>query len=319
MIILHFIRHGDTLQSVAEQINLENPLYIKEFHNKNCAGEDYIVENLVVGNKLFLPDHFAVQQYNSRNDAVFKNAEKNPEIIFNPENLNAQYHVNVTESSFGDGIKEENSFSYQFSLQWIKNEFNQHTFNLSKDSFSNQNQTKIGDVAIACMQSINPIEVHTDSKNGIISINVSKEIIENFAEIKWKLLDQFPDQYAKLYIDEFDYVVHNQELFQKKMKEDWLIKTYFATIRNDFKNGKSFFKMLLEDQLKDMHIEQTADISDSKDEIILFQTSPSEIINFTGKYRVSKDNGIIKTLEVCHSYTQYNVMYSTDFKIMIVK
>ena len=51
---LHFIRHGDTLQSIADQINLENPAYIKEFHNSKCGSEDLISDDLVVGKKLFL-------------------------------------------------------------------------------------------------------------------------------------------------------------------------------------------------------------------------------------------------------------------------
>lgn len=315
MIILHFIRHGDTLQSIAEQINLENPLYIKEFHNSNCAGQDYIVEHLVAGKKLFLPDHFTVQQYNSRNDAVFKSVERNPKIIFNPENDKSEYQVHVTESSFSDGIKTENSFSYQFSLQWIKNEFSQHTFTLSKNYFSNQKETKIGDLAIASIQAVSPIEICTDSKGEILTVALLKETFERFPEIKEKLLDQFPDQYARIYIEEFEYVVHNQELFQKKMKEDWLIKTYFANIRNDFKDGKSHFRMIPENQSGEIIIEQTAAVSENADELILYQSSPAEISNFAGKYIVSKTDGTIKELEVSHSYTRYNVLYSTDFKL----
>lgn len=315
MIILHFIRHGDTLQSIAEQINLENPLYIKEFHNSNCAGQDYIVDHLVAGKKLFLPDHFTVQQYNSRNDAVFKSVERNPKIIFNPENNTSEYQVHVTESSFSNGIKTEYSFSYQFALRWIRYEFNQHIFMLSKSNFSNQNQTKIGDLAIACIQAVSPIEICTDSKGEILTVALLKETLERFPEIKEGLSDRFPDQYARIYIDEFEYVVHNQELFQKKMKEDWLIKTYFANIRNDFKDGKSHFRMIPENQSGEIIIEQTAAVSENEDEVILYQSSPSEISNFSGKYIVSKIDGTIKELEVSHSYTRYNVLYSTDFKL----
>lgn len=310
---LHFIRQGDTLQSIAEQINLENPIYIKEFHNQHCAREDYIVENLVAGRKLFLPDYLTIQKYNSRNDAPFKSPERNPKINFHPENLNIQYKVSITESSFVDHKKTENSFSYQFSLEWIKNELNQHIFHLSKNNFSIQNQTKIGDMAIACFQSIDPIEIQTNLKGEIVSINLLKKIIEKFPEIKANLLDRFPDQYAEIYIEEFEYAVLNQQLFQKKMKEDWLIKTYFAQIRNDFKNGKSHFQIILENQLLD--IDQKAEISENKDELILNQNS--EKADFKGKYILSKDEGLIKSLEINYSYIDFGVVYSTDFKIDI--
>lgn len=308
---LHFIRQGDTLQSIAEQINLENPIYIKEFHNQHCAREDYIVENLVAGRKLFLPDYLTIQKYNSRNDAPFKSPERNPKINFYPENLNIQYKVSITESSFVDHKKTENSFSYQFSLKWIKNELNHHIFHLSKNNFSIQNQTKIGDMAIACFRSIDPIEIQTYPKGEIISINLLKKTIENFPEIKANLLDRFSDQYAKIYIEEFEYAVYNQELFQKKMKQDWLIKTYFAPIRNDFKNGKSHFQIILENELLD--INQTAEISENNDEIILNQDSAKP--DFKGKYILSKADGLISFLEINHSYIDFGVVYFSDFKI----
>lgn len=310
---LHFIRHGDTLQSVADQINLENPVYIKEFHNENCAKEDYIITGLVVGKKLFLPDNVTVEKYNSRNDAEFKSSERNPKISFNPEKLNIKYRVVVTESNIDDGKKTENSLSYDFSLQWVKNELDIHVFYLSKYNFSNKEQTKIGDMAIACIESINPIEIHTNAKSEIIAISIVEETKKYFPERKKKLLDQFPDQYAKIYIDEFEYIVQNQELFQKKMQEDWLFKTYFAHIRNDFNNGKSYFRMILENKL--IEVCQVVNVSNDGGEIILMQNSLSENVDFNGNYIVSKENGVISSLEVNYSHSLYEVLYTTRFKI----
>lgn len=309
---LHFIRYGDTLQSIADQVNLENPLYIKEFHNQKCAREDYIFEDLVVGKKLFLPDNLSIQKYNSKNDAPFKSPEKNPKIGFSPENLDTQYKVSVTESSLDNGKKSENSFSYTFSLKWMRNEFNYHTFHISKTNFS-KIEDKLGNLASYSMQSLNPIEIQTNLKGEIVSISLLQKTIENFPKIKEKLLDQFPDQYAKIYIDEFEYVVLNQELFQKKMKQDWLLKTFFAPVRNEFKNGKSHFKMLLENEIVD--INQTADNSENTDEISLSQDYTFQSIDFKGKYMLSKDKGLINSLEIKHSYSQYNVLYWADFKV----
>lgn len=315
--MLHFIRHGDTLQSVADQINLENPLYIKEFHNQNCAGEDYIDQDLIVGKRLFLPDHIAVQNYNSRNDALFKRPEKNPKINFAPENLEIRYKVIVIESSFNDGKKSDNSFSYIFSLKWIKSEYDRHTFHMSKTNFSNINE-KIGDLASSCMQALNPFEIQTDVKGEIQSIRLLKETMENFPKIKEKLLDQFPDQYAKIYIDEFEYVVLNEKLFQKKMKQDWLLKTYFAPLRNEFKNGKSYYKIFLENENSPVAIQQNGSVNESTDEVVLSQTSRFETnkeADFSGNYTLSAPTGIIKSMEIKNAYSQYNVLYSTKLKI----
>jgi len=314
--ILHFIRHGDTLQTVADQINLENPLYIKEFHNQKCGREDYIFEDLVVGKKLFLPDNLTIQNYNSRNDASFKSPEKNPKINFLPENLDFKYKINVKEISFDDGKKSENSFSYNFSLKWIKTEYNYHTFHIYKTDFSNIKE-KLGDLASSCIQSLNPIKIQTNLNGEIVDINLLKETIENFPKIKEKLLDQFPDKYAKMYIEEFEYVVLNQELFQKKMKQDWLLKTFFASIRNEFKNGKSQFKIFLENENSLVDIQQNGLVNNQTDEVILNQALSNDNIKimFTGDYTVSAKTGIIKSMNICNSYSEYNILHTTELKV----
>ena len=314
--MLHFIRHGDTLQSIADQINLENPLYIKEFHNQKCGREDYIFEDLVVGKRLFLPDNLTIQNYNSRNDASFKSSEKNPKINFLPENLDVQYKVNVKEISFDDGKKSENSFSYNFSLKWIKIEYSYHTFQVAKTDFSNIKE-KLGDLASSCMQSLNPIEIQTNLKGEIVTVNLLKETIENFPKIKEKLLDRFPDKYAKIYIEEFEYVVLNQELFQKKMKHDWLLKTFFAPIRNEFKNGKSQFKIFLENENSLVDIQQTGLVKDEIDEVILNQALLNDKIEikYTGNYILSSQTGIIQSMEIRNSYSEYNILHNTELKV----
>jgi hypothetical protein len=314
--MLHFIRHGDTLQSVADQINLENPLYIKEFHNQKCGREDYIFEELVVGKKLFLPDNLTIQNYNSRNDASFKSPEKNPKINFLPEGLDFQYKVNIKEISFDDGKKSENSFSYNFSLKWIKTEYNHHTFYISKTDFSNIKE-KLGDLASSCMQSLNPVEIQTNLKGEIVTVHLLKETIENFAKIKEKLLDLFPDKYAKIYIEEFEYVVLNQELFQKKMKQDWLLKTFFASIRNEFKNGRSTFKIFLENENFLVDIQQNGLLNNQTDEVILNQALVNDniIIKFTGDYTLSAQTGIIKSMDIRNSYSEYNILHTTELKV----
>jgi len=312
--MIHFIRQGDTLQKIADEIKLENPFYLKEFHNQCCVKEDFIDDELVSGKKLFLPDFRKIQAYNSKNDAPFKSQIRNPKINFHPENLNINYKVSVRESSLVDEKKTENSFSYRFSLRWLNREFGNHIFHLSKNNFSIQNQTKIGDMAIACFQSIDPIEIQTNSKGEIISIKLFEETVKKFPEIKAGLLDQFPDQYAKIYIEEFEYAVLNQELFQKKMQEDWIIRTYFAQIRNDFKYGKSQFHLSLDNEL--LKVDQTVRISTNDDEIILNQEV--ENANFKGEYTVSKESGLINSLDITYSSVEYGILYSTDFKVNII-
>ncbi|MCY0978064.1 hypothetical protein PGH12_17035 [Chryseobacterium wangxinyae] len=315
---VHFILHGETFQSIADQINLENPLYIKEFHNQHCAREDFIYEDLVPRKKLLLPDVFTVHRLNAKNDAPFKDPDRNPKISFNPDFSVYNYKVFITESSVDSlGNSKETSFSYQFSLELIQTEFDVHTFHLSKYNFSTINDTKMGNLAVKCMQAVEPVEILTNLKGEIISVNLLPEIIDKFHKIKENLLDLFPDKYAKIYIDEFEYVVRNQNLFNKKMKQDWLIKTFFSAIRGDFKNGKSYLKIFLENKDSVVEIEQSGILIRENDEVILTQSTQSENkdIDFSANYIVSNQNGMIKSMDVKNSYSQYDILYTTQIKL----
>lgn len=318
--IVYFIVPGDTLQSIASQINLENPLYLKEYHNRHCAREDYIEEELIPRKKLLLPDFFDVQQYNSNNDAPFKSPDRNPTVNFMPENSDESYKVRIAESSTDKhGKTATNSFSYTISLKWVKKELNNHSFLLFKGNFSNIKETKMGDLAIACIQSVNPVEIHVDSKGEILKINLLEKTVDSFSVMREKLIDQFPDQYARIYIDEFEYVVNNEELFQRKMKEDGFVKAYFAPFRKEFKNGKSYFKIYSEEENSWLNIQQEGWTLQNNDEIILkqssFENGDHNTSNYSGNYTLSKQNGMIRSLNIVSRYEEHGVIHSTELFI----
>lgn len=314
--MIHFILPGDTLENIAEKIRLENPVYLKEFHNQHCLKEDRIVDHLVPGKKLLLPDFAKIKVYNDKNDAPFKSLELNPKIAFDPIGFDEKFKIKIKESSNAEGKTVENRFSYIASLQWIKNEFDDHLFHFTKDQFSNQNNTKMESLAIESMKSLYPIEVFVNPKGQILRTGITREVLKNFNQIKAKLLDFFPDKYAKIYLEEFEYVVLNPDVFDQKIKEDWFLKNYFSSFRNPFENGKSFFEMYLDKTL--LNIQQTAKLTDSKEEILLHQTLKSKEENqddFTGNVTVFKNNGMIESLNAVYSYKEFSVSYSTEFSI----
>jgi len=314
--MIHFILPGDTLENIAEKIRLENPVYLKEFHNQYCLKEDFIDDNLIPGKKLLLPDFAKIKAYNDKNDAPFKSPELNPKIVFDPIGFDEKFKIKIKESSNAEGKTVENRFSYIASLQWIKNEFDDHLFHFTKDQFSNQNNTKMESLAIESMKSLYPIEVFVNPKGQILRTGITREVLKNFNQIKAKLLDFFPDKYAKIYLEEFEYVALNHDVFDQKMKEDWFLKNYFSSFRNPFENGKSFFEMYLDKTL--LNVQQTAKLTDNKEEILLHQTLKSKEENqddFTGDVTVFKSNGMIESLNAVYSYKEFSVSYSTEFSI----
>lgn len=314
--MIHFILPGDTLENIAEKIRLENPVYLKEFHNQHCLKEDFIDDDLIPGKKLLLPDFSKIKAYNDKNDAPFKSPELNPKISFDPIGFNEKFKITIKESSNAGGKVVENHFSYIASLQWIKNELGEYLFHFTKDQFSNRNDTKMESLAIESMKSLYPIEVFVNAKGEILRTALKIEILNNFNQIKGKLLDFFPDKYAKIYLEEFEYVVLNPDIFDQKMKEDWFLKNYFSSFRDPFENGKSFFEMYLDKTL--LNIQQIAKLTDSKEEILLHQTLKSKEENqndFTGNVTVSKNDGMIRSLNALYSYKEFSVSYSTEFSI----
>ncbi|WP_139419799.1 hypothetical protein [Chryseobacterium mulctrae] len=314
--MIHFILPGDTFENIAEKIRLENPVYLKEFHNQHCLKEDFIVDDLIPGKKLLLPDLAKIKAYNDKNDAPFKSPELNPKISFDPVGFNEKFKIAIKETSNEAGKTVDKSFSYIASLEWKKNELGEHLFHFTKDQFSNRNDTKMESLAIESMKSLYPIEVFVNTKGEILRTALKKEILNNFNQIKEKLLDFFPDKYAKIYLEEFEYVVLKPDVFNQKMKEDLFLKSYFSSFRNPFENGKSFFELYLDKTL--LNIQQTAKLTDNKEEILLHQTLKSKEKNqndFTGNITVSKNDGMIKSMNLSHTYNEFSVLYTTEFSI----
>lgn len=315
--IVHFILSGETLESISEEINLENPQYLKEFHNTHCAREDFIYDDLVPRQRLLIPDLNKVREYNSRNDAPFKHPKLNPELPFKPENFSRIYSVNNTEIEENVLEEKSNTLSYTVSLKWIRKEGSFHIFHLFKNNFSDKSGSMMADLASESIRSLNPIEVKTDHKGEVVNIALTQETINNFGKIKERLLDLFQDKYAKIYLDEFEFAVLNPSLFSSRMKEDIFIKTYFAALRNSFVNGKSYLKQSIGEENVEIQLRQQVENVDYDQEIILQQkmNSSEKDKNFIGKYTLYSETGIVKEIEIQYNISQFGVKSDSFFVI----
>lgn len=318
--MIHFILPGETLQSISADIQLENPEYLKEYHNERCGREDIIKNELLPGKKLLIPDLVKIKEYNSRNDAPFKRQELNPKLHFKPEGLQLKYMVRITEGSEKEnGSVHTNLTTFEATLQWIRKDGDYHVFHLSKDNFRSENGGKMGDLAAQCIQSLNPVEIRTDSEGKVVKISLTKEIADHFKQIKERLSDLFSDQYAALYIEEFEFAVQNEKLFDERMKEDTFIKIYFASIRKAFKNAESVFDQSLTYENIPVKIVQKVEDINYSEEITLLQNlqnrdSQSDM-DYKGKYTLKTSTGIISKAEISYNISQVSVKYITDISV----
>lgn len=314
--IVHFILSGQTLESISEEINLENPKYLKEFHNTHCAKEDFIYDELIPRKKLLIPDLNKIKEYNSKNDAPFKEPKLNPVLPFNPENFSKIFSVTNIQTDETENDEKSNTLTYTVSVKWIEKEGDFHVFHFFKNNFSEQKGSMMADLASECIRSLNPIVVKTNEKGEVARVSLSQETIDNFEKIKERLTDFFPDKYAAIYIDEFSFAVLNKDLFNARMKEDFFIKTYFATVRNTFFNGKSYLNQSVGEENIKIELQQKVENENYTDEVVLVQNSqPKSDIDFKGKYILNAENGLVESIEIQHSISQFGVKINSTIQI----
>lgn len=314
--IVHFILSGQTLESISEEIKLENPKYLKEFHNTHCAKEDFIYDELIPRKKLLIPDINKIKEYNSKNDAPSKEPKLNPVLPFNPENFSKIFSVTNIQTDETENDEKSNTLTYTVSLKWIEKEDNFHVFHLFKNNFSEQKGSMMADLASECIRSLNPMVVKTNEKGEVVRVSLSQETIDNFEKIKEHLRDFFPDKYAVIYIDEFSFAVLNKDLFNARMKKDIFIKTYFAAVRNTFFNGKSYLNQSIGEENTKIELQQKVENENYTDEVVLVQNSqPNSDIDFKGKYILNTENGLVESIEIQHTISQFGVKINLTIQI----
>ncbi|WP_042720533.1 hypothetical protein [Flavobacterium sp. B17] len=141
--------------------------------------------------------------------------------------------------------------------------------------------------------------------------------MDQFKNIKERLNDLFPDQYAKIYLDEFESAIFNKDIFAERMREDVFIKNYFASLRKTFINGKSFLQQSIGEENTLIDLQQKIASVDYDEEIILLQTpkSSGNEIDFSGKYILDTRTGMIKNIDIQYSIFQHGVKNFSFFTL----
>lgn len=315
--IVHFILSGETLESISEEIHLENPKYLKEFHNTYCAREDFIHDTLIPGKKLLIPGINKVQEYNSLNDAPFKNPKLNPEIPFSPENFSRIYAVVNKELYENELEKKHAVLTYTVSVKWIRNENGFHLFHLFKNNFSDGQGNMMTDLASESIRSLNPLEIKTDLKGNVVAIQLTRQTVDHFGKIMERLSNLFPDKYAEIYLDEFERAVRNRNIFNARMKNDVFIKNYFASVRNSFVNGKSVCQQSVGEENTDIILRQKIENPEYDNEIVIFQDleDHERDMAFSGKYTLYTKTGLIKNIDLYYMISQFGFKNTSFFTV----
>ncbi|RQO29726.1 hypothetical protein DBR32_14155 [Taibaiella sp. KBW10] len=300
--MFHYIKNGDTLARLAQEIGLENPVYLKEYNNTQCLPPDRITEELEPGKRLLIPKLTEIEQYNARRDAPFWLPEANPVLEWKAEQLNRTYQVKVRNNIEG---QDKGSFQYRVQLQWLRSDHGYQQYSWSRSHYRFGKETKISQLASACSEAINPLLITLNQKGGLQQIGIDTQVLGRWPEIKTALSDAFPDSYAAAYIEDLGYVLFQQHLVDRRMRQDPFIKTFFAPIRATFNKGFSFFSLNLAPDGMPVRIQQEVATLDYTDSIPLLQSLAGTTFGddqanlfYEGKYILSRKDGSIWSANV---------------------
>lgn len=293
--MFHYIKNGDTLATLATEIGLENPVYLKQYNNAQCLPEDLITEELEPGKRVLLPKLNEIEHYNAFKDAPFRLPKANPGLEWKAAPANRNYHLKISNSI--DGL-ETGSFQYHNQLQLRKSGHDYRLLSWFRKDYQFDKTTKMSELAKACSEAINPLLITIDNKGGLQEISMDKAVLEKWPEIQAALCDAFPDTYARDYIEDLAYVVQQPHLVNRRMRQDPFIKTYFAPFRVPFDKGSSFFSLQLSPATLPLRIKQVVAGMEYTDKIPLVQSIDSNEINdqgcyYEGKYLLDAEDGSI--------------------------
>lgn len=308
--MFHYIKNGDTLAGLATEIGLENPVYLKQYNNKQCLPEDLIIEELEPGKRVLLPKLTEIEGYNALKDAPFRLPRANPDLSWKARLDNRNYHIKVNNRI--DSV-ETGSFQYEVQLQLRKSGYDYHQLNWFRTNYHFDKASKMSQLAKACSEAINPLLITIDDKGILQEITVDKAVLEKLPGIQATLCDAFPDAYAAAYIEDLVYALQQPHLVNRNMRADPFVKTYFAPLRVPFDKGLSFFSLQLSPALPPLRIQQVVATMDYTDSIPLAQSMSEPAANdqglyYEGKYLLDREDGCIRSAAVrTQTYHKYRL------------
>ncbi|REC48582.1 hypothetical protein [Chryseobacterium pennipullorum] len=197
---------GDTLEKIASDLKVENPVYIKEFHNKHCAVYDRLTEpvKLRTGSVLFIPfgDEIGIlnRAINEKDDSLYYHPPHGKINCKTPlfSGTYAIKHRKYQDSQL------QSSYSYKTELKYLRAEQDDHFFSFkifgsAKDGM--ESDTKAANLAKACAAILFPVEIKIDKTGKLTDASLyhSETFIQNQLD---SLKKYFTDPLSSSYIDQ---------------------------------------------------------------------------------------------------------------------
>ncbi|UMQ41125.1 hypothetical protein MKS83_17190 [Chryseobacterium sp. Y16C] len=218
--ITYITLQDDTLEKIASGLKIENPIYLREFHNAHCAKHERFYTDLKPGQSLLLPFGNEIIELNKK---IIENGDSlyyhppHGKIPFQIPLLKGKYKINH-QKFLGD--EQLTDYQYQVELAYIKLENNYHVFSFQMSDFKKEgieSDTKMSSLAKACVEILYPLHISLNEELEIKDIHLTspENLIKDHLET---LKSYFTDQYSNSYINQMKRVAENKEVLLENLK-----------------------------------------------------------------------------------------------------
>ncbi|MDR4954241.1 hypothetical protein REB14_18835 [Chryseobacterium sp. ES2] len=218
--IIYYTKSGQSLADLCNEIQLENPEYLREYHNQNCSLSERFTGDIVQGMKIYIPSSTEILEINKKirdNNQSFYDFPTKGKFPFDFKLWEGNYQI--TQTTYSDDtilVKYENKV--RLDLEGIKNGY--YHFLFSAFDFRKNEDTsdsKVETLAKMCIEVIYPIRYIIDFEGKFIDILLTKKTEDIVSELD-SIKNFFPDQYSSDYIEKMKGIIESPEIILRKFK-----------------------------------------------------------------------------------------------------
>lgn len=209
--MIYNTKFGQTLAQICDEIHLENPDYLRDFHNKNCPLPECFESDAFKGARVFIPNKQGIEDLNRKiraNNESFYDFPEKGQFPFAYDLWDGTYQISQT-TYLNDEIISSNRHTVRLQLEEVKD--NCFYFRFTAFDFKKNNEISEGKASTLARMGIDsmyPIRIVVNSEGEISAI----ELIKNSGHISSELqaIKQFfTDDFSSDYIEKMKEIVEN--------------------------------------------------------------------------------------------------------------
>lgn len=242
----------DTLEKIASNLKVENPTYLRDFHNKHCAVNDRLAEPVKMkpGMLLLIPFGDEILRLNQE---INKNGDS---LYYHPPHGKIPYSIPllsgvyaITHQKLENGIIQ-NKYSYQIELKYLRAEQDDHFFSLQifgSHKNGTESDSKMSSLSKASAAILFPVEIRVDKTGKITDIKFfhSQTVIKNELDA---LKKYFTDDLSASYINHLKKTTEDHHQILKNIRNtlsvQFLFGSFYRAKYNDWTDSEVYHEFI---------------------------------------------------------------------------